>query len=1161
MKVLRRARFAASVRVIKDLRTEEDLRYLLGQLPPWITTADWERGDSVQVLLSILWPAINSTVCAILRRELEERVQENSDFGHIAFSRLSFGKHPPVIVGIKAVPLHGEDLLAMVLDVDIRWAGEPDVALHLTKLGGASLGLSNVHLAGVVRLVFSPITEDPPFLRRMAISLLNRPYVDFSVRALGGPDLMALPAISSWLQSVVLNLADKAIVWPKEVGVPLAPRPASEAREEAAAEAAAMSKVPPMGILVVRIISADIEPRRSTFLGRIKAPSPRVSLVLPEASSGSDGADEGVMQAGLTAVQEKTLSPEWNAQFHFVVSRPTQQLRLLVSHKRMDLLGADMPLGLADLPVEDILADYDAMQDEIRESEHAKCIVLDAVEGAIAGEEQLATCAAATGNAVADANGMVTPPADANGMVTPPRKNNNTIIIGNNTHRQPTPSMSISPSLFSNGINSHNNNSNVSGCSSPDCYDDADDSNFDSASSSPVRSRSLSPSLSINSARWASPATSLSVPAEKQQIYHQPSGTLGSGSGVGAPSMAIRTRSVQVHWPESITQAMEASGAVNISTNMATSKDEMLPVGPGLALVTTPASSSQQQQPHWGPAHVTPSCRAAAEIHSTPSTSRKYLSATHKSSLRPSSTRKLPITYKNNKNADSVDNGESDNATEEPPVSWVSPDGIWISIPAARSVTMAGMVSNAVDTRNSGTAGAQGSDGLNKMASSISDPGQPGWFKSIQSMVFGMNREYDNVVADHEDVDEVRAVVRRKERLEQEEEGCSSKGRSSGGGGEGGAGGEKSTDEEDGIISGRGGINSAGLSKTAGRVRLVVQWLPVATADVVEAAAAAVAAAEAEAVELKEEKRRKKKRSEEHLSEDAGPAAKERELTRKVSGLDIGSALESLEDEQEDNVSGTAPSVPSPEVVKALAFKASSIASTSRPASDTGSLANLEMAANGDGTTGNGSPNAAPSIAINPVLSPGPASRSVLSQPGILAIRITFTKLDYGDSPGNPILALSIGSNAVVPMSSSATAAAAAVTSPPERILCMDCQAGSRPGLLHWGRVFHLPVWDPLANRAILELGDAKSAWKLSTYGGQLYALDACADFDGDVSVEAAASIPLKDAVMKGVVRGSWRLREARGRRGAAVAVGPGGEHEQLDVGRVALVMAWFPLA
>lgn len=673
-----------------------------------------------------------------------------------------------------------------------------------------------------------------------------------------------------------------------------------------------------------------------------------------------------------------------------------------------------------------------------------------------------------------------------------------------------------------------------------------------------MRSRSLSPSLSINSARWASPATSLSIPAE---IYHHPNGGgIGSGGGGGAPSMAVRTRSVQVHWPESITQAMEASGAVNTS-NAVNNKNEMLPVGLGVALATTPASSSQQQL-HWGPAHATTSYRTVAGIKNTPPSSLRYISTSHTNhALRPSSSRKLPSTY-NNANG-MIDNaGDGDITIEEPPASWVSPDGIWISIPAATSVTMAGMVSNAVDTRSSNTGGAQGGDGLNRMVSSISDQGQPGWLKSIQSMVFGINREYDNVVVDHEDVDE--GVGVRKGEGQDEEAGSNSGDGGSGGGG--GAGEGKSTvNEEDGATSSIGVVNSAGLSKTAGRVRLVVQWLPVATADVVEAAAAAVAAAEAEAVELKKEKRRKKKRSkhpheeEAATSASAAAAAEESEPNKKASGHNGGGALESLDDDQEDNLSTTAAFLPSSEVVKALAFKDPSVASTSRPASDTGSLANLEIA--GDGTTVNGSPNAVPPTAINSVLSARPAPRSVLSQPGILAIRITFTKLDYGDSPGNPILALSIGSNAVAPMSSVAAAAAAAAVSPPERMICMDCQVGSRPGLLHWGRVFHLPVWDPLASRAILELGDAKSAWKLSTYGGQLYALDACADFDGDVSVEAAASIPLKDVVTKGVVRGSWRLREARGRRGATVAVGPGGEHEQLDVGRVALVMAWFPLA
>jgi len=116
----------------------------------------------------------------------------------------------------------------------------------------------------------------------------------------------------------------------------------------------------------------------------------------------------------------------------------------------------------------------------------------------------------------------------------------------------------------------------------------------------------------------------------------------------------------------------------------------------------------------------------------------------------------------------------------------------------------------------------------------------------------------------------------------------------------------------------------------------------------------------------------------------------------------------------------------------------------------------------------------------------------------------------------------------------------------------MECEAGGRPGLLHWGRVFHLPVWDASSVKACLELGDAASSLKLSSYGTELYTLDACVAFESGVSVEARASIPLKDVISRGVVRGTWRLREARV---AGVA-----ESELLDVGRVAMLMAWYPL-
>lgn len=107
---------------MKDLKPE-DLRYLLGKLPPWISSPEWEAGKPAQELLGLLWPALNSTICLALKNVIEDRLQGSAEYGHINFSRFSLGRSPPQICGIKAVPLHEEDVLAMVVDLDVRWGG------------------------------------------------------------------------------------------------------------------------------------------------------------------------------------------------------------------------------------------------------------------------------------------------------------------------------------------------------------------------------------------------------------------------------------------------------------------------------------------------------------------------------------------------------------------------------------------------------------------------------------------------------------------------------------------------------------------------------------------------------------------------------------------------------------------------------------------------------------------------------------------------------------------------------------------------------------------------------------------------------------------------------------------------------------------------------
>jgi hypothetical protein len=173
---------------------------------------------------------------------------------------------------------------------------------------------------------------------------------------------------------------------------------------------------------------------------------------------------------------------------------------------------------------------------------------------------------------------------------------------------------------------------------------------------------------------------------------------------------------------------------------------------------------------------------------------------------------------------------------------------------------------------------------------------------------------------------------------------------------------------------------------------------------------------------------------------------------------------------------------------------------------------------------------------------------------GVLGVRVAFTKIDYGDCPSNPVLSFG-----PVPASSvdsrSQHLLHTSIDKAGHRILSMDCQPGSRPGVLHWGQIFHLPVWRANDSRIRVELGNASSAFKLSSYGSELFLLDASGpSFEDDVQVEASAFIPLRDVMAKGMVEGNYRLREAKTERMAGVK-----DEQRLDIGRIVLSMSWFP--
>ncbi|KAL4437443.1 hypothetical protein ABPG75_004582 [Micractinium tetrahymenae] len=387
---LRRAQFAATVRAVQQMDAESIAFLLRRQLPLWIKFADWERGEHLQSFVTLAWPTFNRMICSIIKREVEERLGSHGEFGRVSFARLSFGRQPPVVTAVKGVPLRDGETLAMVIDMDVRWAGEPDVVMQLSGIPGTAVAVRTCQVSGMLRIVLSPIEEELPFVTGITLSLLDRPYLDFDIRVLGG-DVMSLPALGSWLRSSVASIIQERLVWPENLGWRWGP---SWDRQQAAQAASSGGRAllapeqqrrrqlpPPLGVLVVDVVGAELEPRRSTFLGRLKPVSSRLSLLLPAALAvapelgahavSGPAAAWAVLQKGLTTVQASTCRPRWGQSFAFVVNSRHQVLHLLLSHKRsgvlakgmVQALGADVPLGSTEVAVADILGEAAAQEE------------------------------------------------------------------------------------------------------------------------------------------------------------------------------------------------------------------------------------------------------------------------------------------------------------------------------------------------------------------------------------------------------------------------------------------------------------------------------------------------------------------------------------------------------------------------------------------------------------------------------------------------------------------------------------------------------------------------------------------------------------------------------------------------------------------------------
>ncbi|KAI4339249.1 hypothetical protein MLD38_024212 [Melastoma candidum] len=312
-------------RTLLELDTSS-LEDILPEIPLWIKSPDYERVDWLNKFLSDMWPYLDKVICKNIQITAKPIFAEYIGkycIKAIEFESLSLGTLPPTIHGMKVYETNEKEL---VMEPAIRWAGNPNIVLCTTFQSGCPVKirvqLLDLQLFMSPRIILKPLVPTFPCFANTVVSLMEKPYVDFGLKILGG-DIMSIPGLYRRVQERIKTQIASSYLWPQTLEIPIL-------------DGSTVAVKKPVGILHVKVVRA-IKLLKMDILG---ASDPYVKLCL----SGDK------LPARKTTIIRRNLNPEWNEEFNLVVKDPHSQILNLQVYD-WDPVGAHDKLGMQIVPL------------------------------------------------------------------------------------------------------------------------------------------------------------------------------------------------------------------------------------------------------------------------------------------------------------------------------------------------------------------------------------------------------------------------------------------------------------------------------------------------------------------------------------------------------------------------------------------------------------------------------------------------------------------------------------------------------------------------------------------------------------------------------------------------------------------------------------------
>lgn len=290
-------------------------------LPSWVYFPEKEQAEWINRIIDQMWPYVEGMVYKILKESVEPEMQKNMPkaLNTLYFETIDLGNKPPYVANVKSYPSKEDKNSEFIFDMDIVYNGDATIKLAVKKV---KLGLSNIELRGVLRVIFKPLVAEYNPVGGVTVFFLNRPKLKFDLTNL--LNVLDLPGLKSSLRRITDDVIASFVVLPNRIAVPLA----------AGVDASDLQYPIPEGVLRVKVVEARNLTAKDIGLVK-KGKSDPYTIIRVGA------------QSFRTKVISNNLNPEWNETFEaFVDNCEGQQLIAMIYDE--DTTSKDSKIGTLD---------------------------------------------------------------------------------------------------------------------------------------------------------------------------------------------------------------------------------------------------------------------------------------------------------------------------------------------------------------------------------------------------------------------------------------------------------------------------------------------------------------------------------------------------------------------------------------------------------------------------------------------------------------------------------------------------------------------------------------------------------------------------------------------------------------------------------------------